>query len=189
MKFKTGSLLFFHILGNVSFLTIYGISSCPRSQVRYRRNQVRRRRRVIRRRSREGGEVDHGVGLQRSGTPAINSSEVAQQLGCSTASVHRWQAAATPLDPEVSLRMELGEDEAKRLRKENARLKMEIDILKKATAYFKTQSAECRVQSVECGVWSKKSLCVLRFDLCAYKALPARRTRFMPTANVQASRA
>ena len=63
-------------------------------------------------------------------------SEVAQQLGCSTASVHRWQVAAVPLDPAVSLRMELGEDEAKRLRKENQRLKMEIDILKKATAYF-----------------------------------------------------
>ena len=63
-------------------------------------------------------------------------SEVAQQWGCSTASVHRWQASAVPLGPAVSLRMELGEDEAKRLRKEVQRLKMEIDILKKATAYF-----------------------------------------------------
>jgi hypothetical protein len=33
--------------------------------------------------------------------------------------------------PAVSLRMELGEDEAKRLRKEAQRLNMEIDILKK----------------------------------------------------------
>jgi len=32
--------------------------------------------------------------------------------------------------------MQLDEDEAKRLRKENARLKMELDIPKKATAYF-----------------------------------------------------
>ena len=63
-------------------------------------------------------------------------SEVAQQLGCSTAAVRRWKEAATPLDPEVSLRMELGEDETKRLRNENRRLKMELDILKKATAYF-----------------------------------------------------
>jgi len=63
-------------------------------------------------------------------------SEVAQQLGCSTAAVRRWKDAATPLDPVVSQRMELGEDENKRLRKENARLKMENEILKKATAYF-----------------------------------------------------
>jgi len=63
-------------------------------------------------------------------------SEVAQQLGCSTAAVRRWKTEATPLDPVVSQRMELGEDENKRLRKENARLKMEVEILKKATAYF-----------------------------------------------------
>ena len=63
-------------------------------------------------------------------------SDVARQLGCSVSAIHRWQAAAQPLSPEVSLRMELGEDESRRLRKENARLKMEIDILKKAAAYF-----------------------------------------------------
>ena len=71
--------------------------------------------------------MDHGVGLQRAGTPVSHFSEAARRWGCSTASVHRWQAAATPLDPAVSLRMELGEDESKRLRKENARLKMEIE--------------------------------------------------------------
>ena len=63
-------------------------------------------------------------------------SDVARQLGCSQAAVRRWKDTAVPLAPEVSLRMQLGEDEAKRLRKENARLKMENDILKKATAYF-----------------------------------------------------
>jgi transposase len=73
-------------------------------------------------------------------------SEVAQQLGCSTASVHRWQSAATPLDPAVSLRMQLGEDEARRLRKEVQRLKMEIDILKKATAYFAKDTLSMRLQ-------------------------------------------
>ena len=62
--------------------------------------------------------------------------DVARQLGCSTAAIHRWKEAAVPLDPEVSQRMSLGEDENKRLRKENARLKMEVEILKKATAYF-----------------------------------------------------
>jgi len=42
----------------------------------------------------------------------------------------------TPLDPEMSARMELGEDENKRLRKENARLKMEVEILKKGNVPF-----------------------------------------------------
>ena len=41
-------------------------------------------------------------------------SEVARQLGCSVAAIHRWKAASLPLAPEVSLRMELGEDENKR---------------------------------------------------------------------------
>ena len=63
-------------------------------------------------------------------------SEVVQQLGCSTAVVRRWKTEATPLDSVVSQRMELGEDENKRLRKEVTRLKMEVEILKKTTAYF-----------------------------------------------------
>jgi len=62
--------------------------------------------------------------------------EVAQQLDCSLSAVQRWKSEMMPLDPVVSARMELGEDENKRLRKENARLKMEVEILKKATAYF-----------------------------------------------------
>jgi transposase-like protein len=61
---------------------------------------------------------------------------LARQLGCSTAAIRRWQTEMSPLDPEVAQRMSLGEDENKRLRKENARLKMENEILKKATAYF-----------------------------------------------------
>jgi transposase-like protein len=67
-------------------------------------------------------------------------SEVSKHLGCSTAAIRRWQSEMVPLDPEVSQRMALGEDEAKRLRKENARLKMEVEILKKATAYFAKDS-------------------------------------------------
>jgi len=63
--------------------------------------------------------------------------QVAEKLGCCKESVRRWKAAAMPkLDPETVLRMELEEKEMKQLRKENARLKMEVEILKKATAYF-----------------------------------------------------
>jgi transposase-like protein len=62
--------------------------------------------------------------------------DVARQLGCSTAAIHRWKTDATPLDPEVSQRMLLGEDENKRLRKENSRLKMEVEILKRMKSGF-----------------------------------------------------
>jgi len=63
--------------------------------------------------------------------------QVCEKLGCSHESVRRWKAATKPkLDPETALRMELEENENKRLRKEVARLKMENDILKKAAAYF-----------------------------------------------------
>ena len=67
--------------------------------------------------------------------------QVAEKLGCCKESVRRWKAAAQPkLDPETALRMELEENEHKRLRQENARLKMENEILKKAAAYFAKES-------------------------------------------------
>ena len=61
--------------------------------------------------------------------------QVAEHLGCSLESVRRWkEAAAKTLDPELAARIKLEESETKRLRKENAQLKMEVEILKKATA-------------------------------------------------------
>ena len=66
-----------------------------------------------------------------------STDQVAEKLGCSKESVRRWKDAVKPkLDPDTALRMELEENENKRLKKENARLKMENEILKKATAYF-----------------------------------------------------
>jgi len=63
--------------------------------------------------------------------------QVAEHLGCSLESVRRWkEAAAKTLDPELAARIELEENETKRLRKEVKRLTMEVEILKKATAYF-----------------------------------------------------
>ena len=63
--------------------------------------------------------------------------DVAKHLGCSVESIRRWKEAATAkLDSEAALRLEREDNETKRLRKENAQLRMEVEILKKATAYF-----------------------------------------------------
>jgi len=63
--------------------------------------------------------------------------QVAEHLGCSLESVRRWkEAAKRKLDPEHAARIELEENENKRLRNEVKRLTMEVEILKKATAYF-----------------------------------------------------
>jgi transposase-like protein len=63
--------------------------------------------------------------------------QVAEQFGCSLATVQRWkEAALRKADPELAARIELEEDENKRLRKENAQLKQDLEILKKAAAYF-----------------------------------------------------
>ena len=59
-------------------------------------------------------------------------SEAARSLGVSENVIHKWKKGLTSEQP-------LSEDERselKRLRRENATLKMEQEILKKASAYF-----------------------------------------------------
>ena len=64
-------------------------------------------------------------------------AQVAEQLGCSQESIRRWkEAALRKVDPELAARIELEEDENKRLRKRVAQLETEVEILKKAAAYF-----------------------------------------------------
>ena len=71
--------------------------------------------------------------------------QVCEKLGCSHESVRRWKAAAKPkLDPETALRMELEENENKRLRKEVAKLKMENDILKNRNGVYFSNTAPGR---------------------------------------------
>ena len=63
--------------------------------------------------------------------------QVAEKLNCSKESIRRWKhSQQKKLDPVTAARMELEEDETRRLRKEVIRLQMENEILKKATAYF-----------------------------------------------------
>jgi len=68
-------------------------------------------------------------------------SQVADDLGVSANQLHRW---AKELDKVVlSKRNEQGEtleEEVRRLRKENERLRMERAILKKAAAFFAKES-------------------------------------------------
>ncbi len=70
----------------------------------------------------------------------LTINEVANNLGVNSKTLHNWLRkdrlkSGTTTDSNIT-KQESVEEELKRLRKENARLKMERDILKKATAYF-----------------------------------------------------
>ena len=64
---------------------------------------------------------------------------VAEELGISPKTLYGWLRQYRQehgLRSEGEMRQESMEEELKRLRRENTRLKMEREILKKATAYF-----------------------------------------------------
>ena len=68
-------------------------------------------------------------------------NEAADQLGCSAWSIRHWAKkynksnGTPPENPPIST-----PDEMKKIREENARLRMENEILKKAAAYFAKES-------------------------------------------------
>lgn len=66
-------------------------------------------------------------------------AEVARQLGVTEGSLRSWKAAAED-QGEAAFpgqgKLSPAEDELRRLRAENARLRAERDLLKKAAAYF-----------------------------------------------------
>ena len=70
-------------------------------------------------------------------------TETARDLGINSTTLHGWVKKYHPLaKPKKSTQVDSElEQEVKRLRKENIRLKQERDILKKATAYFASESA------------------------------------------------
>lgn len=70
--------------------------------------------------------------VQTSKKPA---SQVAQELGIPDQTLSGWLFKAEGRTPTTEL-VETPEEELKRLRKENERLRMERDFLKKAAAFF-----------------------------------------------------
>jgi len=66
----------------------------------------------------------------------MSVSQASRDLGVCESSMHRWLAQAKEdlLDPQSTASQE--HEELKRLRRENAELRMEREILKKATAFF-----------------------------------------------------
>jgi len=72
-----------------------------------------------------------------------SAKAVAEELGISPKTMYGWLRRYRQehgLDQTEVVKQESMEEELKRLRKENARLKMEREILKKATAYFAKQT-------------------------------------------------
>ena len=70
-------------------------------------------------------------------------AEVARRRDVSQSLLHLWKKAVLAPGPHAfpgSGHLTPQEDELRRLREENARLKMERDVLKKATAFFASQS-------------------------------------------------
>jgi transposase-like protein len=80
--------------------------------------------------------------FKREAVKVVNSadkpaSQIARELGIPQSSLYRWveQAAAEARGDKTELEMsEL--EELKQLRKDKARLEMEVEILGKATAFF-----------------------------------------------------
>ena len=63
-------------------------------------------------------------------------SQTAKDLGVNVNTLHSWVKTYYPKDVTREAANGNSEEEVKRLRKENARLRQERDILKKAAAYF-----------------------------------------------------
>jgi len=71
-------------------------------------------------------------------TSGKNLSQIARELGVRSGLLSAWREA---VEAERKTGLESDElEELKRLRRDNDRLKMEVEILKKATAFFARES-------------------------------------------------
>ena len=70
-------------------------------------------------------------------------ARAAKELGISDKNINRWIQLSTEADKKPAAKVQSSDqqDEIKRLRKENERLKMERDILKKATVFFAKENS------------------------------------------------
>ena len=79
-----------------------------------------------------------------------SAKSVAEELGISPKTLYGWLRKYRQehgKDTKNEVKQESMEAELKRLRRENARLKMEREILKKATAYFASKPCEVRMDT------------------------------------------
>jgi transposase-like protein len=68
-------------------------------------------------------------------------SQVAEKIGCSSETARKWKIKyVQTLSPDEAAALAETDEENKRLRKENAKLKLEVEIFKKAAAYFARES-------------------------------------------------
>lgn len=65
-----------------------------------------------------------------------SQAEAARRLGISEKNVNRWVLAGKETKPLKAENLTSDQEEIRRLRKENDRLRMEKEILKKAAAFF-----------------------------------------------------
>ena len=71
----------------------------------------------------------------------LTNEKVAERLGCTIESVRRWVIVHRRELRPIQLQEELNAvEELRTLKKENARLQMELEFLKKAAAYFAKES-------------------------------------------------
>ena len=76
--------------------------------------------------------------VRRARTTPESLPSIARELGISLGSLKAWLAATRPKDERELTDNE--RQELRRLRRENAQLRMEREILKKATAFFAKES-------------------------------------------------
>ena len=69
-----------------------------------------------------------------------SQAEVSRNLGVNDSNINRWVTEYLSEKPKKSRKLEDDDGELKKLRKENAQLKMEREILKKAAAFFANES-------------------------------------------------
>lgn len=78
------------------------------------------------------------VALYRS-DPGHTYAQIARELGCSAESLRAWVRQVEVDAGERDGQSSAEREEARRLKRENRRLRMERDILKKAAAYFASE--------------------------------------------------